>query len=244
MAIKVAGTIVIDDSRNLQNTVNVNATGNVYANTFFGDGSQLKGLVNPGQSSSFSANNVAYNTAGYITAATVGHIAYSNVQYQTIGFGTPGMFRRITSYRETISTESKDVTVSYSSDGAISEVSITPASNTSSSNTSSSNTSSNSVITFTVTNSGAGAYLINGNTNPTLNLTRGQQYQFNINASGHPFYINTANTTGTGSAYNNGVANNGIEVGVISFNVPNTAPATLHYNCEYHISMGGPIIIS
>ena len=41
MAIKVSGTTVIDDSRNLQNTVNVNASGNVYANTFIGDGSQL-----------------------------------------------------------------------------------------------------------------------------------------------------------------------------------------------------------
>ena len=44
MAIKVQGTTVIDDSRNLKNSVNLNATGNVYANTFIGDGSQLTNL--------------------------------------------------------------------------------------------------------------------------------------------------------------------------------------------------------
>ena len=44
MAIKVQGTTVIDDSRNLQNLGNLNTTGNVYANTFVGDASQLTNL--------------------------------------------------------------------------------------------------------------------------------------------------------------------------------------------------------
>ena len=49
---------------------------------------------------------------------------------------------------------------------------------------------------FTVTNSGSGAYLFSGSgttsdSNPTLYLTRGQTYDFEVNASGHPFYINS-----------------------------------------------------
>ena len=76
------------------------------------------------------------------------------------------------------------------------------------------------------------------------NLKKGLTYEFTIDASGHPFYINTTNTTGTGSAYNNGVTNNGTQDGVIIFKVDMNAPATLHYNCQYHSSMNGVINIS
>ena len=60
------------------------------------------------------------------------------------------------------------------------------------------------------------------------------------------FYINTSNTTGTSAAYVNGTAviNNGAAVGDIYFTVPDTAPATLYYNCQYHSSMAGTINIS
>ena len=65
---------------------------------------------------------------------------------------------------------------------------------------------------YTVTNSGASAYVIDGSNNPTLNLLRGFTYTFNINASGHPFYIKTAQTTGTGNQYTSGVTGNGTPV--------------------------------
>ena len=103
---------------------------------------------------------------------------------------------------------------------------------------------------FEVTNSGSGAYNFDGDgfsstqANPTLYLKKGLTYEFTIDASGHPFYINTTNTTGTGSAYNNGVTNNGAQDGVILFKVDMNAPATLHYNCQYHSSMNGVINIS
>ena len=42
---------------------------------------------------------------------------------------------------------------------------------------------------YTVTNNGNSNYVIDGSSNPTLNLLRGFTYTFNINASGHPFYI-------------------------------------------------------
>lgn len=106
---------------------------------------------------------------------------------------------------------------------------------------------------FTVTNDGSSAYKFYGvgtgadasqaNSNPTLYLSRGEKYIFDVNASGHPFYINTTNTTGTGNAFANGVINNGAQVGNVEFTVPMNAPDTLHYNCQYHSSMNGTIYV-
>jgi uncharacterized protein YjbI with pentapeptide repeats len=92
-----------------------------------------------------------------------------------------------------------------------------------------------------------GNYILNGNTlsyNPTINLIRGLTYNFNINASGHPFWIKTVQGTGTGNSYNNGITNNGTESGIIQFKVPLDAPSTLYYNCQFHGSMQGTISIS
>ena len=97
--------------------------------------------------------------------------------------------------------------------------------------------------TYTVTNSGASAYTINGASNPTLTLYRGYTYTFNVSASGHPFWIKTTQSTGTGNAYSTGVTNNGIDVGTITFVVPSDAPATLYYICQFHSSMVGTINI-
>ena len=95
--------------------------------------------------------------------------------------------------------------------------------------------------TYTVTNSGSSAYTINSSSNPTLTLERGGTYTFNVSASGHPFWIKTAQVTGTNSAYNTGVTNNGTESGTITFTVPNDAPSTLYYICQFHGSMTGTI---
>jgi len=73
---------------------------------------------------------------------------------------------------------------------------------------------------FDVTNSGASAYLINEGTNPTITLYRGATYYFNVSASGYPFWIKTAQVTGTGSAYSFGVTNNGAQANTIIFTVP------------------------
>ena len=97
------------------------------------------------------------------------------------------------------------------------------------------------VTTFTVTNAGAGAYVINSESNPTLYLIRGQKYNFSVSASGHPFWIKTAASTGTGDQYNTGVTNNGDDVGLITFDVPLTAPDVLYYICQYHSSMVGQL---
>jgi hypothetical protein len=94
---------------------------------------------------------------------------------------------------------------------------------------------------FAVTNANATAYIFNGSTDdPTINLTRGQTYYFNMNVgSTHPMWIKTAPTTGTGNAYSTGVTNNGIVKGQITFQVPWEAPSLLYYQCQLHAGMGG-----
>ena len=104
---------------------------------------------------------------------------------------------------------------------------------------------------FDVVNSGSAAYQFNAtgigftqNTNnPPLYLNRGQNYRFNVNASGHPFFIKTSPGTGTGNQYPNGVVNNGAAVGIVTFKVPFDAPNTLYYQCQNHAAMVGVMII-
>jgi hypothetical protein len=94
-----------------------------------------------------------------------------------------------------------------------------------------------------VTNSGAGAYLIAGASNPALTLIKGFTYYFNVSAAGHPFWIKTSAVTGTTSAYSSGVTNNGVDQGTVSFTVPFDAPATLYYICQFHGAMVGTLNI-
>ena len=115
------------------------------------------------------------------------------------------------------------------------------------------NTNSNSA--FSVTANGFSAYRFTGpgnsgsDDNPDLYLVRGQRYTFTNNSGGsHPFQIRVASG---GSAYNDGVTNNGASSGNIVFNVQYDAPARLYYQCTSHSGMvgtiyivGGPQIIS
>ena len=49
-------------------------------------------------------------------------------------------------------------------------------------------------IPFKVTNVGSDAFVIDEESNPTLSLTKGNTYTFNITAVGHPFWVQTSNT--------------------------------------------------
>lgn len=109
--------------------------------------------------------------------------------------------------------------------------------------------SSSNSTNYDVTNSGASAYVFNDSgftneQNPNITLQRGMTYTFTVNATGHPFFIKTAQSTGTGDAYNAGVTNNGSQSGTITFTVPSDAPNTLFYICEFHSSMTGTITIT
>ena len=103
--------------------------------------------------------------------------------------------------------------------------------------------------TFNVANSGSGYYAFTGYgfpssvNNPDLYLVRGETYHFVVNASGHPFYINTVSGTGTGNAYSTGVIGNGADTDTVKFTVPMDAPNKLFYNCSNHSAMAGTIYI-
>ncbi len=79
---------------------------------------------------------------------------------------------------------------------------------------------------------------------PTIYLARGQTYEFNVNASGHPFHIQTSSGGYNASnLYTTGVTNPGAAVGVIKFAVPFSAPNTLYYVCQNHSNMAGTIVV-
>ena len=82
--------------------------------------------------------------------------------------------------------------------------------------------------------------VVNTIDDPTLYLHRGFTYVFiNTAGSGHPFRIQyTGTTTGYGSTYLSG-SQSGTQV----FTVPFDAPSTLEYECVYHSTMKGSLII-
>ena len=97
---------------------------------------------------------------------------------------------------------------------------------------------------YSVTSNGSVSYSVNGATNPTLSLQRGQTYTFNVSATGHPFFISTSSGTNTGNTYSDGVTGNNVQSGTLTFVVPAAAPNTLYYNCTLHSSMGGILNIT
>jgi hypothetical protein len=99
-------------------------------------------------------------------------------------------------------------------------------------------------VTLSVANSGEAAYVINGENNPTLSFVPGNKYTINVNAPGHPFWIQSVPGAYSSAAiYSDGITGNGTESGVIVFEVPVNAP-TLYYAGQYHSSMSGSIGMS
>jgi uncharacterized protein YjbI with pentapeptide repeats len=101
-------------------------------------------------------------------------------------------------------------------------------------------------ILFSVSNSGSGAYVINSSSNPTLTVIRGMRYILSVNASGHPFWIQTVSGAySSGNIYSNSsIVNNGEDVGTIVWEVALDTPNTLYYACQFHSSMQGTINVA
>ena len=98
--------------------------------------------------------------------------------------------------------------------------------------------------TFSVVAPNSKVYEVNGKANADLNLVRGEKYVFEVDATGHPFYIKTDKTGGEGDQYTDGVTNNGVEKGTLEFEVPADAPDTIYYICAYHPLMVGTLNIA
>jgi hypothetical protein len=78
---------------------------------------------------------------------------------------------------------------------------------------------------------------------PTLYLKRGEVYQF-VNTMGiHPFRIQSTVNGSTGTQYNDGVTNNDVSNGTLTWIVPYNSPDYLYYQCTAHAGMGGEIHI-
>ena len=95
---------------------------------------------------------------------------------------------------------------------------------------------------YSVTNDGSTAWSFEGDLNPTLTVIRGEKYEFLVNASGHPFQVQTASGAYDSlTQYSTGFAGLGSQVGLVEWTVPAGAPDTLYYVCQVHQAMGGTI---
>ena len=78
--------------------------------------------------------------------------------------------------------------------------------------------------------------------NPTLTLYRGQTYKFDINSPGNPFSIKQLRSSGASDRYiSDGIDNQAVETGTITFTVPHDSPSVLYYQSENDADLGGTI---
>jgi hypothetical protein len=97
----------------------------------------------------------------------------------------------------------------------------------------------NGILDYTFTGPG----LTGAENDPTIYLIRGQQYKFTNNMNAHPFRIQSTPNGSTGTQYNDGITNNDVSNGVLSWDVQFDSPDVLYYQCTAHADMGGKIII-
>jgi len=80
---------------------------------------------------------------------------------------------------------------------------------------------------------------VSGN-DPSITINVGDEVNFIVNAASHPFYIKTAQGTGTDNQVSN-VTNNGATSGVVNWTP--TAAGTYYYQCSAHNGMYGTITV-
>jgi len=107
---------------------------------------------------------------------------------------------------------------------------------------------------ISVTNSGTTYYVMSGTdettthssaNNPTITVKSGNAVVFDVNASGHPFWIKSNQSTGTDNRLPSFIVdNNGADVGKVIFETVGLSAGTYYYNCENHSSMKGSIVVT
>lgn len=111
-----------------------------------------------------------------------------------------------------------------------------------------SNTFRVAVVSSSTYPDGTFVFLIDGEENPELTLTRGETYLFDMagTPAHHPFHISTNPAGGDGgaNAWMDGVAGN-FATGddTLTFVVPENAPDLLFYQCRNHDLMGARLNI-
>ena len=137
--------------------------------------------------------------------------------------------------------------------GDLNDIVVNPTALTSSLSLGSPTVSALTTFAVTVANPGSGnKYYIDGAQQATLNLTKGQTYQFDQSAGtngGHPLRLSTTSdgTHSGGVEYTTGVTTDGVPGNPGAYTqivVDASAPSTLYYYCSNHSGMGGQINIS
>jgi hypothetical protein len=193
-----------------------------------------------------------------------GNIDASTLTWNSVNaanFGSQPSFSQISTSNSTAATPGEQIFSTLGQPGGFSEIDLSDLKELSNSAIGgySNFPDGPDVLAIVATNNGSGItdfdvtktttgptskYRINGYNNPTIKVYRGETYTFNLDASigsSHPFWIKTAQTTGTGDQYNVGVTNNGIYSGTITWTVDIDAPDTLYYNCQNHTADAGVI---
>ena len=115
-------------------------------------------------------------------------------------------------------------------------------------NNNNNNQSSTTGYNISVTSAGMSDYKLSGKdrdgnvsgNDPSIKFKVGDQITFMVNASGHPFYLKTKASLGTGDQIS-GVTNQGTVNGNVTWK-PSSA-GTFYYVCSKHTNMFGTITI-
>ena len=108
-----------------------------------------------------------------------------------------------------------------------------------------------SVVTITVEAFNSTNYTFSGDfsgLDPTVTCTAGDQLTFNLSTgvTGHPFWIKTSATVGTGNGVTTGTLTpgNGQTTGTMVWDTTGVTPGTYWYICQFHGGMVGQIVVS
>ncbi len=87
-------------------------------------------------------------------------------------------------------------------------------------------------------------YVTDGVQGAELNLVRGQTYEFEVSASGHPFFLSELESwDGYEGEITNGVENSRVQSGTLTFTPDDSHPDQIFYQCGFHANMGWTINI-
>ena len=172
-------------------------------------------------------SSISYNptTSNYGNTSSTTSPASSSNETSSTSTSTPASSSTETSSNETSSTETSSTETSSTETSSNYSISVSAQS------------SSNYILSGTDLN---GA--VNGN-DPNITINKGDTINFNVAASGHPFFL-IKNSNGGFGADNliEGVSNNGAENATISWT--SLESGTYYYICEYHPSMIGIITVN
>ena len=232
----ISGTFYANTNLVVGNTLNVvgdttisgnlTVSGNIVLDTIGFDDINANGSINVGNTLSVTGNTTLNSIL-----SVIGNTTLSNVN--------------VTNTLTTSTIRSSSGLITVSSNTFVNDWAFSPNANVKS-----------GVTTFSVVNSGSGAYLFDqysGN-NPDIYLHPGQTVSFNINATGHPFLIRQSNA---GALYNVGLTHvstagvvttegsaQGQVTGTLIWKVPFSLTGNTYvYQCQNHSGMVGNLII-